>query len=76
MHGFRYLNNMGCAHFRMGKHNAAAFYFLKALRENNAMQIEPAAGGSNGGKVRGSRLLAVRWLLSNVRARVQLIGHL
>eukprot|EP01048_Picozoa_sp_COSAG05_P006617 COSAG05_NODE_438_length_9828_cov_4.712201_7_plen_326_part_00 len=44
-----YLNNMGCAHFRMGKHNAAAFYFLKALRENNGLQLEPTPG--IGGKV-------------------------
>lgn len=42
-----YLNNMGCNHFRMGKHNAAAFYFLKALRENNELQVDSksAVGG-------------------------------
>lgn len=39
-----YLNNMGCAHFRMGKHNAASFYFLKALRENNAIQAQGQRG--------------------------------
>ena len=45
-----YLNNMGCAHFRLGKHNAAAFYFLKALRENNAIQLAEGAG-QRGGQV-------------------------
>eukprot|EP01047_Picozoa_sp_COSAG01_P018458 COSAG01_NODE_1001_length_12210_cov_60.505491_10_plen_58_part_00 len=34
-----YLNNMGCAHFRVGKHHAAAFYYLRALRENHALQV-------------------------------------
>eukprot|EP00297_Palpitomonas_bilix_P006314 CAMPEP_0113872898 /NCGR_PEP_ID=MMETSP0780_2-20120614/3472_1 /TAXON_ID=652834 /ORGANISM="Palpitomonas bilix" /LENGTH=419 /DNA_ID=CAMNT_0000858487 /DNA_START=98 /DNA_END=1353 /DNA_ORIENTATION=- /assembly_acc=CAM_ASM_000599 len=30
-----FYNNMGCIHFRLKKHNAAAFYFSRALKHND-----------------------------------------
>jgi len=39
-----YFNNMGCIHHCMRRHQAAAFYFTKALRENDALyRSAPAA---------------------------------
>ena len=35
-----YYNNMGVVHFYMRKHNLGAFYFRKALQENEACSAE------------------------------------
>eukprot|EP00966_Prymnesium_polylepis_P089400 2069972-Prymnesium_polylepis.1 len=32
-----YFNNMGCIHHCMRRHNAAAFYFTRALKENDVL---------------------------------------
>eukprot|EP00741_Cyanophora_paradoxa_P025740 tig00000391_g24839.t1 len=39
---FLYYNNLGCLHSRLGKHNAAAFYFTRALRDTEALYPHPA----------------------------------
>lgn len=36
---FLIYNNMGCIHHRLGKHNLAAFYFRRALLENEEVRV-------------------------------------
>mmetsp|Transcript_776 Transcript_776/g.2090 ORF Transcript_776/g.2090 Transcript_776/m.2090 type:complete len:621 (+) Transcript_776:337-2199(+) len=36
-----YFNNMGCIHHCMRRHSAAAFYFTRALQENEALYQRP-----------------------------------
>jgi len=41
-----YYNNMGCIHHCMRRHQAAAFYFTRALQENDALYQRPPSSGS------------------------------
>lgn len=44
-----YFNNMGCIHHLMRRHTAAAFYFTRALQENDALYSSPPAKGEKPG---------------------------
>jgi CCR4-NOT transcription complex subunit 10 len=39
-----YFNNMGCIHHCMRRHQSAAFYFTRALQENEALYRKPSDG--------------------------------
>ena len=45
-----YFNNMGCIHHLMRRHTAAAFYFTRALQENDALYSGGGAAADKGEK--------------------------
>ena len=44
-----YFNNMGCIHHCMRRHQAAAFYFTRALKENEQIYSGAAMAAADGG---------------------------
>ena len=57
-----YYADMGCIHYRMRKFRAAAFYFLRALRENVAAFPSSGAGAWRAGRwARGARSSCTTW---------------
>ena len=43
-----YFNNLGCIHHCMRRHQSAAFYFSKALQENEALYTKPESTDAGG----------------------------
>jgi len=65
-----YFNNLGCIHFRMKKYNAAANYFTRALKDNEAM-IEAADPKSITSFYRSKRL----HILYNIGTKLLFTGN-